>query len=179
MAELEADAAAARGTLQHHRIADITGPCQRIVEIDDERRTGKKRHTALLGNLARRMLEREGAHMFRPRADKGNAFARECRRKFRILAEKAVTGVNGFCTRLPHRRENGFHVEIAFGDRRRADADSLIREMDMRREAVRLGVNGDGPDAHPPERLDDAQSDFAAIGDQNLVEHLASSGTRR
>ena len=37
------------------------------------------------------------------------------------------------------------------------------------RVAVGLGVDGDGGDAHPARRLDDAAGDLAAVGDQDLL----------
>ena len=179
MAELQADAAAARRAFQHHRITDLVGFRQSLVEIDDERRAGQKRHVALLRDLARGVLERKGAHMLRARPDEGNTLARERSGEFRVLAEKPVAGMHRLRARFAHGLENGIHVEIAFRDRRRADASCLVRETDVRREAVRLRIDGDGRNTHPPERPDDADRDFAAIGDQYLAEHLASSGARR
>ena len=61
--------------------------------------------------------------------------------------------------------------EIGLRRGRRADMDGLVRHLDVERVAVGIGIDGDGLDAHAPRRLDDAAGDFAAIGDQNFLEH--------
>jgi len=50
----------------------------------------------------------------------------------------------------------------------------LVGHLDMHGIAVGIGIDGDGSDAHPARRLDDAASDLAAIGDQDLGEHADS-----
>ena len=62
-------------------------------------------------------------------------------------------------------------VEIGLGGLRRADADGLVGHVHMERVAVGLGIDGDGGDAEPSRRLDDAAGDFAPVGDQKLGEH--------
>ena len=42
---------------------------------------------------------------------------------------------------------------------------------DMQRSAIGIGVNGHRANAHLAQSANDAQSDLAAIGDQNLREH--------
>jgi hypothetical protein len=43
----------------------------------------------------------------------------------------------------------------------------------VKRVAIGFGIDGDGFDAHAPRSFDDAAGDFAAIGDQNSLEHAA------
>ena len=54
---------------------------------------------------------------------------------------------------------------------RRADVDSFIRHLHMQRIAVRIRIDGDRLDPHLFGRLDHAAGDFAAVGDQNFLEH--------
>ena len=63
------------------------------------------------------------------------------------------------------------HVEIAVRGARRADADGLVGKADVERVAVGLAVDGDGANAEFPAGVEDAQRDFAAIGNQNLTKH--------
>ena len=61
--------------------------------------------------------------------------------------------------------------EIALGRGRRADGDGRVRHLDVQRVLVGVGIDGDGLDPHPAGGLDDPAGDFAAIGDQNALEH--------
>ena len=67
--------------------------------------------------------------------------------------------------------DDGGDVEIAVGGPRRADADGLVGKADVERVAVGLAVDGDGADAEFAAGVQDAQRDFAAIGNQNLTKH--------
>jgi hypothetical protein len=67
--------------------------------------------------------------------------------------------------------DDGGHIEIAVGRARRADADGLVGKADVERVAVGLAVDGDGANAEFPAGVDDAQRDFAAIGNQYLTKH--------
>src|SRR6185312_7036184 len=87
------------------------------------------------------------------------------------LREEAVAGMH----RLGPGRLAGlydlFRYQVALGSGRRADMHRFVRHLDMQRLAIGVGIDGDGGDAHPARRLDDAAGDLAAIGDQYLLEH--------
>src|SRR5215813_5864098 len=77
--------------------------------------------------------------------------------------------MNGIDVGDLRRADDRRDIQIAARALRRADADRLIGESHMRAVAIGLGVNRDGLD---PEFLaggDDANGDFAAIGDQDLL----------
>ena len=57
----------------------------------------------------------------------------------------------------------------------RADADGFIGQIDEQGVLVGFGINGDGLDAHLAGGLDDAAGDFAAVCDQNFIEHIPFS----
>ena len=61
--------------------------------------------------------------------------------------------------------------EVAFARRWRPDVDRLIGLGDVQRRGIGVRIDGNGLDAHGPRRADDAAGDFAAIGDQDLLEH--------
>ncbi len=62
--------------------------------------------------------------------------------------------------------------QIALRGRRRTDQDGLVSHLDMQRIAVGFGIDRDGFNAHPAGGLDDPAGDFAAIGNQDSLEHV-------
>ena len=66
-----------------------------------------------------------------------------------------------------HRR----HVQIALRKPWRADADRLVGKTHVQRMAVRLAVDGDRANPQLPARIQHAQSNLAAIGNQNFTKH--------
>jgi len=70
------------------------------------------------------------------------------------------------------RRYDGPDVQIGLAGARRTDADVLVGEPDVERVDVRLRVDGDRADPQLTAGPDDAQGDLAAVGDQDLLEHL-------
>jgi hypothetical protein len=63
--------------------------------------------------------------------------------------------------------------EIALGGRRRSDWHRLVGHFDMQRVPVGLGINRDGGDTQAARGLDDPAGDFAAVGDEDTLEHAA------
>jgi hypothetical protein len=58
--QAHADAAAAGGALQHHRVADAVGFRRRVARVDQQARTGQQGHAVPLGQGAGGVLEAEG-----------------------------------------------------------------------------------------------------------------------
>ena len=67
------------------------------------------------------------------------------------------------------------NVQIAVGAPRRTDADVFVGEADVQRILVGLRIDGDGLDAELAAGADDAQGDFAAISDEDFLEHESTS----
>ena len=65
--------------------------------------------------------------------------------------------------------------QIALGGRRRTDENRLVGQLDVQRAGVGLREHRDGRNAHAPGAANHPAGDLAAVGDQDLVEHLASS----
>ncbi len=80
--------------------------------------------------------------------------------------------MHGFRSRFTAGFDDLVDQQIAFRSSRRADQNGLIGHLDVKRIAIRLGINGDGFDTHAPGRFDDPAGDLAAIGDQNSFEHV-------
>ena len=74
------------------------------------------------------------------------------------------------------RRQQCRDVEIAVLGRRRPDADAFVGKPHMHRVGVGGRMHRDGTDAEFLARAQHAQCDFAAIGYENLVEHVVLNG---
>ena len=104
-----------------------------------------------------------------------NTMPAACKRlgKGLALGQKAVAGMHG----LRAARLAGGHdlvdQQIAFGGLRRADGDGGIGHLHVQGVLVGLRIDGDRLDAHFARGLDDPAGDFAAIGNQDTLEHAA------
>jgi len=87
------------------------------------------------------------------------------------LGQEPVSRVNGVGARYLGRADHGGHVEIAVSASRGTNAHVLVGELHVELILVRFRVDGDRLDAKLPARINDAQSDFTAVRDQDLLEH--------
>ena len=53
-----------------------------------------------------------------------------------------------------------------------ADADGFVGELHVERLHVGLGIDGEGLDAHLAASADNAEGDFAAVGDEDFLDHF-------
>ena len=171
MAELHADAAAARGALQHDGIADAMRLLQRRAGLFDQVAARQQRRLGARGEFARGVLQAEGAHMLRPRPDEFDPLDSESLGEAGVLAQETIAGMHRLRAGLLARRNHRLNVEIALRRRRRPEPHALVGGEHRRREAVRVGTDSDRSDAHLAQGADDAPGDFAAIGDENFAEH--------
>ncbi len=85
--------------------------------------------------------------------------------KIGVFGKKTVAGMDrvhvGDFRRADHLR----NIQVALAAARRTDANGLIGEAHVQRIAVRLGINGDRANAQFLAGAQNAQSDFAAVGD--------------
>ena len=89
--------------------------------------------------------------------------------EIRVLGKKPVTGMYGLGVGDLGRGNDRRHVEITLRRRRRTDANRLIGHADMLEVAINRGMHGHGLDAEHMAGTQDAQGDFAAIGDDDFV----------
>ena len=174
------DAAAARGALEHHGVADAVGRGLRAGEVGQQVGAGQQRHAVGGGQRAGGVLEAEGAHLRRVRADEGDAGGLADVGEGGVFREEAVAGVDGARAGGPRGGEDRVGVEVALRGRGRADAHRLVGLADMGRVGVGFGVDRDAAQAELAQRAQDAAGDGAAVGDQDGVEHrVTRSRTRR
>ena len=115
-------------------------------------------------------------------ADEGDAVLVEDVGEARILGEEPVAGMDRVGAGDLARGEQGGDVEIGIARRRRADADAFVGELDVHRLLVGGRIDRDRGDAELLGRAQHPERDFAAVGDQDLVEHagrLLTAGEAR
>ncbi len=165
-----AAAAAGRG-LDHHRQADLARLLLQggvaLVGALIARHAGHAGidHAALGGGLVA-----HGGDGGRRRADEDQAGLLAGVGEGLVLRQEAVAGMDGVGARFVGRFEEAVDAEIALAHQRRPDPDGLVREGDVRRLPVGVGIDRHGAIAHRPGRAHDPPGDLAAIGDHDLAE---------
>ena len=132
---------------------------------------GQDGHLGLLHGLAGFFFFAHEARDFRRRADELDVGGAADFSEVGILAEQAVAGMDGVDVGDFSRGDDGGDVEIAVGGARRADADGLVGKANVERVAIGFAVDGDGANAEFAAGVEDAQRNFAAIGNQNFTKH--------
>ncbi len=171
------DAHAAAATparcLDDHRIAQVACNAQGFIVIvtDGAVRTWHARHTRSLHLRDGRHLVAHHADGLRPRSDENETALLDAFGKIGVLGKKAVAGMNG--DRVgdlggAHHRRN---IEVAFRRRRWTDAHRLVGEAHVLEIAIGGRVHGDGLDAELATGAQNTQSDFTAVGDDQLTEN--------
>jgi len=79
--------------------------------------------------------------------------------------------MNGLAPGRQGRIDQPIHDQIGLGCPGLADTAGLIRLLNMKASGIDFGVNGHGLNPQSFTGLHDSNSDFAAIGDQNLCKH--------
>ena len=130
---------------------------------------------AFAGAGARRILVPHRVHRARGRPDELDVAALADFREVRVLREKTVAGMDRIHVADFRGADDAVDLEVAFRARRGADANRLVGQLDVQRINIRLRINRERPDAEFLAGADNAQRDFAAIGDQNFLKHRSSA----
>src|SRR5215831_9006976 len=172
--DAHAASTAARRRLDDDGIPDVLRRLEGLVfALDGSVAARQNRHARLAHHAARtRLVGHEPNHQ-RIGSDELDVARRADFREVRALRQETITGVNRVGAGHLGRADDGGDVEIAVGAPRRADADVFVRKLDVERVFVGLGVHRDGLDAELLARIDDAESHFAAIRDENFFKHYA------
>ncbi|MNQ47166.1 hypothetical protein D3C85_610020 [compost metagenome] len=166
-----ADAAAAGGALQHHRVADLLAGRQCRIEVFQQLGAFQHRHAMLLGQRACGVLEAEHAQLLRGRADEGDAGGLAGLGERRVLGEEAVAGVDGLGAALSGDFEDLVHYQIGGRGRAFAEAERLVGLLQVQAGGVGLGVDGYTLHIEGAQGTQDAAGDGAAVGDQEFFKH--------
>ncbi|OQC35440.1 MAG: hypothetical protein BWX64_02454 [Acidobacteria bacterium ADurb.Bin051] len=172
-------AAAARGRLQDHRVADLRRqPAGRAQVRERSLAAREHRHAAPLGGLPGGGLVAHQPDRLRPRSDPAEVALPEHLGELRVLGEETVAGVDRVRAGDLRRRDQRRDVEVALRRGGRADADVLVGVGDVERVAVGGRVDRHGRNPQLAAGVDDPQRDLAAVGDQDLAEHRPAQVSR-
>ncbi len=86
VADLDADAAAARGRLEHHGVADFRGGRRRLLDRGDEPRARRERHARLARDAARHVLQPELLHLLGLGPDEHDSLGSAAAGELHVLA---------------------------------------------------------------------------------------------
>ncbi len=117
--------------------------------------------------------------MFRPRADEGDVMVGQNLGEPSVLGEKSITGMQRLGSGDFAGGKQRRNIEIGFACGGRPDADQFVGELHMHGVGVGGGVHRDRRNAELLRRAQDAQGDFAAVGDENFFEHVSPPEPRR
>ncbi len=174
VAQLHADTAAARRALEHDRVADARGLGFGGSQIGQQIGARQQRHIGLLSQLTGTVLETKGQHLLWRRADKGDPGGLAAAHEVGVLAEEAVTGVDGLGAGVGGDGQQLVDLQVGIGSSAFAEAVGFVGQPYVQAVGVAFGVNGNGANTEGAQGADDAGGDGATVGDQNLVEHFAS-----
>ncbi len=99
--------------------------------------------------------------------------------EFGVFRKKAIAGVDGVGAGDLAGGEQRGNIEIGLPRRRRADAHRFVGQLDVHGFGVDGRVDGDRGDSQLLRGAQDSQGDFAAIGDQDFLEHRAQTITNK
>ncbi len=168
-------AAAAGRRLDHDGITDPVGlrlQPRRILVVAVI--AGRQRHAGGFHQLLGFRLRTHGANGADRRADEDDARLVAGVAEGFVLGQEAVSGMDRLRAGALRGGDDLVDHQIAFARRRRADEHGFVGHAHVAAHGVGFGIDRDGGDAHAARRLDDAAGDFAAIGDEDLVEHGVS-----
>ena len=167
-----AASAAACGRLDDDRVSEFVRLFERrIFGGNDIVAAGRYGHSCLAHRLARGCLVAHGAHLFGGRADELDLAVLADLRELRIFGKESVAGVDRIDVADLGHADDAFDHEVTLRGGRGSDADGLIGQTDGQAVLVGLGINDYGFDAHFTAGADDPHGDFAAIGNQDFIEH--------
>ncbi len=177
MHDAHATSTAATGCLYDDRVTDVPGHANVLVHIVAERavRTGDAGHAGSLHRLNGRDLVAHQPDRARGWADEGEAARLHALGEVGVLRQEAVAGVNGHGIGDFGRTDDRRHVQVTVCRRRRTDTHGLVGKQHVFEIVVRVGVDGDGLDAHLLAGALYAQGDLAAVGYNDFTEHWCTA----
>src|ERR1700690_85457 len=164
--DAHAAAAAAFGGFDHYGVADFGGDFFGGVFVGDySGAAGNDRESGGGHGFAGFILFAHQADGVWRGADEGDVRGFADFGEIGVFGEEAVAGMDGVHVGDFGGADYLRDVEIAFAAAGWADANGFVGEADVEGVAVGLGIDGDGFDAEFTAGGEDAERDFAAIGD--------------
>ena len=133
--------------------------------LDDAVAARRDGNPGFAGMGARRIFVAHRVHRARRRTDELDLAAFADFREVRVLRQKTVAGMDRIHVADFGRAHDAVDLQITFRARRRADANRLVRELDVERIDIRFRINREGANPQFLAGADDAEGDFAAVRD--------------
>src|SRR5215831_15738498 len=170
--DAHASATAAGRGLDDHRVADVLRDLERLVLALGGTVAARQNWNAGLAHHATRA--RFVGHQpddLRIGTDELDVAGRANLGEVRAFGEEPVPRMNRVGASHFRRANHLRHVQIAVRAASRPYADVLVGKLPVQRVLVCLGVHRDSLDAEFLAGIDDAECHFAAIRDENFLEH--------
>ena len=120
------------------------------------------------GRHPRRGLAAHGPDRVGSRPDEDQPRGAHGRGEVFVLRQETVSRVHRVGPALLRDVDQPIDAQVAFTRRARPDRVRLVREADVQRRPIALGIDRDRRYAQLPTSPDDAHRDLAAIGDENF-----------
>ncbi|MNI33271.1 hypothetical protein D3C81_1069220 [compost metagenome] len=171
IAARQADTATPGGAFQHHRIANLSGGVDRLLNAVQQASARRHRHLRQRRQLTRPVFQAELANLCRRRADKSDARRFAGVGKLSALGKEPVAGVDrlraGFC----RRRQDLVDTQVAVAGFFTAQRHRQIGCGDVRCIAVGVGINRHAGHSQSFQGADGAAGNFATVGNQYGRKH--------
>src|SRR5574343_1494530 len=172
--------AAAAGSLDDHREADLAGNLGDFHRVVRQRASNTRygRYTGFDHGLLGGHLVAHQADGFGARADEGKAGLLHALGEVGVFRQEAVTRVDGLGVGYFGGGNQRRHIQVALGRGCRADAHRFVGQLHVVGFAVGFGMHYHGLDAHLAAGTLDTQGNFTTVGDQDLFKHVGISAAR-
>ena len=165
----QAAPAAAKGGFDGDGQAVFTGKGQHLLRVlHGAGGAGHQRRARLLRNLAGRDFVAQAGDGFGRRADPLQPRIDDGLRKVGVFGEKAVAGVHGVGAALAGDADQLVNVQIGVGGALAVQRPGFSGQARVRRVDVGVGIDGHGCHAVVGAGADDADGDFAPVGDEDF-----------
>ena len=164
-------AAAGRGFQENritHRLGHSPG---RFHAFHRSLGAGRHRNSRLLHPRLGRRLTSRPPYGVSGGADKGQAPLGAGIGKFCVFRQKSIARMYPIAARGLGHREQGLLIQVAVRRFGRTDADGLGSQLHRQRLLIGLGIDRDGLHPQLPAGPEDAEGNFAPVGDQNPPQH--------
>ena len=139
---------------------------------------GRGRHVRLLGQGPADRLVLQRAHGAGVGPDEADVAALADVGEMGVLRQKPVAGMDGIHVGNLRGADDAVNPQIALAGGRLADADGLVGQLHVHRIDVRFGVDRHRADVQLLARANDADGNFAAVSDQDLLKHEVSKSPK-
>ena len=169
--EAHALAAAARGRLEQHGVAELAGEGHGLRHRGRTFGAGHDGHPRRLQLGLRLHLVAHALHHVGAGPDEDEVVLLARIDEGGVLGQEAVPGMDAVALGRLGRGDDRGDVEVAPRGRRRPDADGTVGQADVQGLLVRGRVDGHGLDAQLVGGADHADRDLAPVGDEDAPEH--------